>query len=528
MKPLIKTVISWVALGLCLILSAGLIVGAVIKDNYVKRGKTYEISAKISEGDTIYTPATDWGYRYGPTMMYNEAGTLQAWFSTPPEGGQYSPAWDVLTFRETSDYGKNWTDEYVSVAPLANSEEMLSVCDPGVIYMNGYYYMFYTSTIELLGRYNNVYCARSVSPDGTWERWNGNGWGGNESVPVVVYGSQYEHYGIGEPSVVIVGDKLYIYYTYKGPLTNGQVVNQTRLTIADAVENFPLTMKEYGVVIGGKAADEDSLDVKYIDGYDIFIGITTDKRMSYRSRIKMYYSYDGKNFREAEVDDASAKAYLHNIGITGDGRGHIDLSKPQFVAYAYGDGGLNWGRWNTEFQQITFTVKEVFDKDKADGTRLTPEPDFADGVVPYAWGLSEASEYRSALEALDGDPLTFYSSIAHSIASPLSKWHDGMHFHEMLAITSQKKSAKAMVITPRTNGDDVYGFPKAFKIQSSNDGVLWTTISEYSDYTPKNGDPITFSFGKTVKAKFFRIYATELGADEFDAYILQIAEIALK
>lgn len=519
-------VIKWTACACCLLISVGLFIGFFTVNGKISRGKSYEISAAVREGSTIYTPKNETGYRYGPTMMYNGEGVLEAWFSSLPESSEYMYCWDVLTYRSTADYGKTWTEEYVSVAPLFGTEEAYSVCDPAVIYMDGYYYMFYTSTIESMGRYNNVYCARAAAPDAVWERWNGSGWGGNVVKPVVVYGSNAEHYGIGEPSAVIFEGKLYLYYTYKGMLGNGQIVNQTRLSIGEANENFPLSLQEYGVVVGGKDADEDSLDVKYAEDYGIWLGITTANRMSYRSSVKLYYSYDGKNFKEAEVDDSAAKKYLHNIGITGDGRGHIDLSKPQFICYAYSEGGFSWGNWNTEFQQITFTLKEVFDADKASGKRLATDPGFEGGKAPSVWALSTASEFRSASEAYDGAPETFYSSVGHS-ENGINEWQNGKWYCEALAVTS-RGSAKSITVTPRLeNGGVVYGFPRAFKLQYSDDGIIWHTISEYDDYTAESSQPIKFSFGKKIKAKYFRMLATELGEDEFGTYIFQIAEISL-
>lgn len=524
MKTKRKLILIWSAFVLCLLLTIGFLTGFFVLSAKTERGRSYEVKATLVEGNTIYRPEGTWGYRYGPTMMYKDENTLEAWFSSPSENTE--SGWDMLTYRSTDDFGKTWTNEYVSIAPLAGTEEALSVCDPGVLFMDGYYYMFYTSTIELEGRYNNVYCARATAPDAEWERWNGNGWGGEIVKAIVTYGSNAEHYGIGEPSVLVKDEQIYIYYTYKGMLPNGQIVNQTRLTIGDATENFPLTLKEYGVVVGDKEADEDSLDVKYSPEYGIFIGLTTEKRMSYRSAIKMYYSYDGKNFKEGEVDNTAAMAYSHNIGISGDGLGHIDFNKPQFVSYAYSEDGFVWGSWATEFQQITFTLTEVFDEDKANGTRLATDPGFADGIVPNAWALSTSSEYRTALEAVDGDRNTFYSSVAHNVTG-INEWQLGKWYREALAVPA-KRGAKGMRISPRlANGGEVYGFPRSFLLQSSQDGVIWETISEYSDYKPVNDEPITFSFGKRVKANYFRIYATELGEDEFGSYIMQISEIEL-
>ena len=87
---------------------------------------------------------------------------------------------------------------------------------PGVVYFNGYYYLGYTSTLNSTGFCNNVFVARSGTPDGPFEKWNGNGWGGPECQPIVYYDESWQEWGIGEPSFIELNGKLYMYYTSGG------------------------------------------------------------------------------------------------------------------------------------------------------------------------------------------------------------------------------------------------------------------------------------------------------------------------
>ena len=517
-----------VILSLCLLLGACLLTactGDTQTNELPERG--FMVEAEIGEGQTIYDPGdAAWGYRYGPSMLYNEDGVLEGWFSGPPD---YSGTWDVLFYRYSTDYGKTWSEEVVGVEPIKGSREEYSCCDPGFIKMDGYYYALYTSTIESQGRYNDVYGARSTSPVGPWEKWNGSSWGGDDPQPMVMYGSDVEHYGIGEPSAVVVNGKIYLYYTYKGRLGNGQVVNQTRVAIGDATDpNWPATLKEAGVCVGGKNSEEDSLDVKYIPDYKLWVGVTTCKRFSKQSYIQIYQSFDGVTFYEAyQVNDDLAQPRLHNIGMTGDGLGHIDLSIPQFVCYAYAKTGLDWGRWSTEINQINWKITEIKNLREVMGETVSVEPGFENDINPKIWAMTESSESRSASRANDGNPDTFYSSLMHTgITSSSNRYHSGKYYAESLAMTAWEGYASGITLTPRA---DLYCFPEAFTLQYSQDGVIWTDIpgQQYSDYRIEDAQPITFSFGRRVTAFYFRILATELSADQFGSYALQIAEMSL-
>ena len=485
----------------------------------------FMVEVNVDEGKTIYEPTGSWGYRYGPSLLYNSDGILEGWFSGPPATGR---EWDDLFYWRSGDYGETWAEEQVGVKPLHGTREEYSACDPTVFKYEGYYYALYTSTIESQGRYNDVYGCRSTSPTGPWAKWTGTDWvEGADPAPIVFYGSNADHYGIGEPSAVIVEGKIYLYYTFKGVLGNGAVVNQTRVAIGDITDDkWPNTLREQGVAVGGKNTEEDSLDVKYVDGYNMFLGVTTRNRFSTQSYIQFYQSFDGITFYEIyECDSSKAQLRLHNIGMTGDEHGHIDLSKPQYVSYAYSKSGLDWGFWSTSIDRIHIKITQIVNIKEVLGKTVSVEGEFPDGKAPAIWGLSCSASTRTPEKAMDGNKLSFYSSNIHTgIASSTNKYHSGKYYAEALAMTSASGQAAGMKLTPREEG---YCFPSKFSLQSSDDGIYWTDIKTYSDYTLKDTNEITFEFGKTVTAKYFRIYALELTQDQFGSYALQIAEMSL-
>ncbi len=522
MNKILKRTISLLLGGVLLAGSLGM-VACNKEDPYSNIGFMVEVT--VDEGHTIYKPTGTWGYRYGPSLMYNSDGVLEGWFSGPPSTGR---EWDDLFYWKSADYGQTWSDEVVGVKPLPGTREEFSACDPTVFKYNGYYYALYSSTIESQGRYNDVYGCRSVNPTGPWEKWNGSEWVENaDPQPIVFYGSNSDFYGIGEPSAVIVGNEIYLYYTYKGILGNGAEVNQTRVAVGDITrEDWPNTLVDRGVAVGGKDSEEDSLDVKYIDGYNMFLGVTTRKRFSQQSYIQFYQSFDGITFYEIySCDDSLARKRLHNIGMTGDELGHIDLNKPQFVSYAYAEKGLDWGFWSTEINRIHIKLTQIVNLKEVLGDTVSVEGTFPDGKAPKIWSLSCSSDNRTAAKAADGNPLSFYSSNIHTgVDSSSNKYHSGKYFAEALAMTSESGSASGIKLTPR---EDLYCFPTAFTLQYSDDGIHWTNIKSYSEYSITDSTEKTFEFGSKIKAKYFRVYATELTQDQFGSYAFQIAEMSL-
>ena len=300
----------------------------------------------LNTGNNVYVPAKkqNYVYRYGPSLIRNADGSIDAFFSAP---GIFDE-WDYIFYRHSPDGGKTWTTEKSVLAPTPDSADFYSCCDPGVIKFGDYYYLAYTSTIAEGGVDNNVFVARSKNLDGPYEKWNGSGWGGKPQA-IIEYTGNPETYGAGEPSMVVINDTLYIYYTWR----DGEL-NQTRVSVADTKdENWPKTLEYKGVAIDHVEGDTDSADVKFIDDYGKFIAVSTASRFTTDSYIKLYTSNDGLSFEKSYFLKTNTIHNLHNCGITSRENGHIRLSDNVYLSYAYGE---EFGTWATRIQEVKFSL----------------------------------------------------------------------------------------------------------------------------------------------------------------------------
>ena len=312
--------------------------------------KFVKITAPDS-GKDIYqtTEGVDFGYRYGPSIIYNADGSIDAFFAAPGRLDE----WDWITYRHSPDGGENWTDEIKVLAPTPDSPDFYSCCDPGAIRIGDYYYIGYTSTTNIDGIDNNVFVARSKRPEGPYEKWNGNGWGGKPE-PVIDYDGDPKTFGAGEPSFVLLDDVLYIYYTWR----DGSL-NQTRVATADPTnENWPATIQYQGVAITHEKGANDSADVKYIEDYGKFIAVNTVDRFTDDSSIGVYMSDDGLTFVPSCSLKTNIAATCHNSGISSRPNGHIRLEDKVFIAYAY---GTDWGLWNTRMHEVKLSLVDCAD-----------------------------------------------------------------------------------------------------------------------------------------------------------------------
>ena len=334
------------------------------------------------EGHTIYTTTGNYKYRYGPSIIMHDNGTIDAWFATPGTGGQA----DIFTWRRTSDGGQTWTAEQVVLRGTSGTEDWWSVCDPGAAYFDGYYYIAYTSTTNtssdggLQGLENNCYIARGTSPSGPWQKWSGTGWGSNPK-PIIKYndGTSYNNgpagkWGIGEPSIVVKDDTIFLYYTYDdgttpvtkvatasrnnanwpGSLTfHGTAVDKSWLALEH--DNLNPNNSEQAPLIGSY----DSCDVKYVEDYGLFYAFHNSWRITPNSRISVWTSVDGLTFTYlGDIHrNGNVVAYSHNLGVSGDGLGHVNLSKTQYISYAYSPADATdraHGAWSTYWSIITY------------------------------------------------------------------------------------------------------------------------------------------------------------------------------
>ncbi len=298
------------------------------------------------EGFDIFSPYdTSYSYRYGSTMIVNEDGSMHSYYSSL---GGFSE-WDHINYIHMTADGEIMPEETV-LQPTPGSYDFYSCCDPGIVYFNGYYYLGYTSTIDREGVCNNVFVARSTSPTGPFEKWNGNGWGG-DPMPIMMYSGTNLCWGEGEVAFVELNGTLYIYYTLKG-----QQGFYTMAATADSTdENWPATIVKRGVAMNQGNA-QSGADFKYVDSENKFIGIAIENSFTEDSYIRIYESTDGITYTETQKLWEGVYKYAHNIGISGDPNGHIKEGDTVYISYAYGE---NWGQWATHMQRIDIATTGI-------------------------------------------------------------------------------------------------------------------------------------------------------------------------
>lgn len=310
-------------------------------DTPIDRYTNYSVSVNEDEY-VIYNSNQSVGYNYGPSIIKNEDGSYDAWFSSP---GNNSSQWDYIRYRHSDD-GVNWSDPEIVLRPTSNSDDECSVCDPGVIYFDGYYYLAYTGTNDRAyeGYDNSVFVARSKYPDGPFEKWNGSSWGGKPKA-IISYEYDPSSWGYGEVSFVIKDDDLFIYYSSKTTS-----VYSIDLYKADLVEDWPSTMRYKDYVCPWDY--HDSVDVVYDENLDTFFAFSINYPRSKISSLIVYESKDGKDFVQVADEKSNIEEYAHNLGITKSLEGHVNTNDELLIGYAYGE---KWGRWSTLLQTINIS-----------------------------------------------------------------------------------------------------------------------------------------------------------------------------
>ena len=310
----------------------------------IEKEKHYIIKID-DEGDIIYNPGSSSGYNYGPSIIINEDGSMDAWFSSPGNNGTQ---WDWIRYRHSDD-GINWSPSEVVLTPTIGSWDSCSACDPGVVFFNDYYYLAYTSTFDSgrNGLNNSAFVARSKYPNGPFEKWNGSGWGGSP-VPIIKYEGDPDGWGIGEVSFVIKDDDLFIYTTHIDA-----TMAYVELRKADLVDDWPATIRYKNMVCF--RPENDSLDVAYIEDLDMFFAFSINYRMQEKSDLILLISKNGKEFELADENKNYIEDYAHNLGVGKTKEGHINNTEDILIGYAF---GKQWGQWATIMQHISIIEEE--------------------------------------------------------------------------------------------------------------------------------------------------------------------------
>ncbi len=317
-------------------------------------------------------------YRYGPSIMLHEDGSMDVWLSSP---GDSKNEYDYIMYKHSDDGGQTWTEDKAVLYPTPDSMDRLSVCDPDVFYYDGYYYMGYTSTIseEFTGFSNSIFLARAKEPDGPYEKWNGSGFGGVPE-PILYYDGPGIGWGRGEPAFVVMDDKVFLYATMDGYTRDYGRIRATEVWTADLDEDWPEKLEFQGYAVDRTDSPEgaeyvysdcDSLDVSYVEEYGKFVAVCTNRRFYTDSCLLYFESDDGISFDRVSELNENVVCGCHNSGIMGDEEGHIGPGDPVLVGYAYaGEGNREWGSWVTRFAPVSIELSDTVDRSEEDKQNL--------------------------------------------------------------------------------------------------------------------------------------------------------------
>lgn len=338
----------------------------------VKEIKHLDLSLPDS-GYDIFVPSSrrSKDYRYGPTILLNEDGSMDAWFAAPGDGIR---EYDWVSYRHSDDGGQTWSQEKIVLYPTPNSPDALSCCDPDVFYYDGYYYIGYTSTTDSRGKgiNNSAFLARSQKPDGPFEKWNGSGWGGKPS-PIIQFEDIWTGWGIGEPAFVVLNDAVFVYVTRDVYYTIDVRSKTTELFTAQLDgEDWPLNLVYRGSALNRNDSQEgdeyiysdcDSLDVAYVEEAGKFLAVAANRRFKNNSCLVYFESDNGFEFERVSEINKNVMCRCHNCGIMSDANGHIKAGDPTLIGYAYaGSGTREWGVWSTRFAPLTLELVDEIDR----------------------------------------------------------------------------------------------------------------------------------------------------------------------
>jgi hypothetical protein len=318
---------------------------------------TPPFAIQAAPGWVIFDAKKGGAYHYGPSLIINPDHSIDAWFASPGgRGPDGQHQWDWIRYRHSADGGRTWTPDEVVLKPTAGSRDRQSVCDPGAIRIGAWYYLGVTAVEDPKGHCNEVFVARAPKPDGPFEKWNGTTWGGSPQ-PILPFRSPPDVWGLGEPSFVVKGDTLFIYYTRTDRDPHGDVGSITMVATAPAHDpDWPAHVTPIGKAFDRQRA-EDSADVKFDDTYNLYVAVSSAMRLTSSSYLNYRWSTDGIHFSDPSRITGALMSRAHNMGISGTPDGHIDHAETNFIAYAYSTGerpGVSWAYWSTYLNPIRF------------------------------------------------------------------------------------------------------------------------------------------------------------------------------
>lgn len=356
-------------------------------------------------------------YEYAPTAIQSN-GVTHVWFCA---GEDYAGT----IYNDVIHYSENWgspqrvlcpsegTGSALCAGDYPTGPDQVDACDPSVIKVGGVYKMYYTAlnwpgSDFSDGSTSTNYIFLAESTDGVnWTKFPN---ASQPPVPIITSGVHNGRYGTGQQSILYKDGIYHMYYT------NQPWWNESRIehvTSYDGV-NFgpPESIYPQAVAPEGSWA----VDVKYIDGWDLWLMVSNSFDTPDSSTVYWNISRDGRHWLPFSSSRVIEKGSLsaHNPGIIGNELGHIGdgTINPQTVEVVYGNGSA--AGLISDLASSTMT--------------LTPEP-----LYGYFDGIS-ASKIATGW-AYDPDSGTNDAASNGGLSAPLghstyvSVWVDGVPQH---------------------------------------------------------------------------------------------------
>jgi len=287
-------------------------------------------------------------YAYGASVI-NVSGPWWMYFCSHPVGNGSASNEDAIRYSDSSD-GKTWSTPSLALTVSGGTSEG-STCDPSVVAFNGYYYMFYGGDPTYEGQKvgGAIFVARSTNQWGPFLKYTYSGtWAQNPSNPAVLITPKHPYtgyYGVGQPTVVVVNGKLYMWYTDTTlNYPNSQTANTLFVTSTDGVHWSSPTVTNIGETGG---------EVKYDSVIGQFVFFNTES--SQPSWPSVRTSSDGVTWSGLQqVGGSDLPYYAGAVGVSSDESGWImpndvylyfgaQYGLSQTSPPNYGEQSIYWG-----------------------------------------------------------------------------------------------------------------------------------------------------------------------------------------
>ena len=307
----------------------------------------FQIVDGIDNPDTIQ-------YAYAPSTILQNS-VYHMFFCS---GGNIFPAWDYIRYVSSTDNGKTWSTSTDMLHATGFNGMDLSACDPSVVFFQGFYYMYYGAAITTAPNVFQtvIQVARANAITGPYLTYTQRGtWEDTPTDPQVILkplktrSQQPSGYGAGQPSVVVLNGKLWMWYTDDSLFAtqNGDfgAFHLYLLQSSDPVVWTPDPNRQTNIV------GQDSVDIKYDPVHSQFVATWVLNMFTAHASLVRAFSSDGLTWSKPQtvVNTGSFPPFTHNAGATADENGHL-LPSQTIVGFGrpFSQVDIDMGRWDLD------------------------------------------------------------------------------------------------------------------------------------------------------------------------------------